>query len=163
MACSFLHANIPSTTYTQTGELKTQTLPQGQSTTYTYDTFGKQLELKDYANQTSKFIYDSNDRLVRIEYVDGNTVAYSYTPSGQLHQVSDNSGTITYTYDNRGRTTSVVNTNGESINYTYDNVGNITKVETPTTTISKTYTARNELSSVTDATGTIDVECPSLK
>jgi len=83
-----------------------------------------------------------------------NLQPFSYTPSGQIKQVTDNSGTITYTYDNRGRVKSITNQDNESINYTYDNVGNITKIETPTTTISKTYTKRNELESVTDASGT---------
>jgi len=154
LACTHLHANTPTFTYNQTGELKTQTLPLGESTTYSYDTFGKQLELKDYANKTTKFIYDSNDRLVRIEYADGNTVTYDYTPSGRLKSQTDAQGTITNSYDSMGRLKTQTNMNGETISYSYDGVGNIVEIVTPTQTISKTYTKRNELESVTDNTGT---------
>ncbi len=55
--------------YTELGELNTETLPLGQTKTFNYDVYGKQTEIKDYASKVQKFIYDSNDKLVRIEKI----------------------------------------------------------------------------------------------
>jgi len=143
-----------SYTYTDLGELHSETLPQGETKSFTYDSYGKSTQINDYANKAIKFIYDSNDKLVRTEYADGNTVTYDYTPSGRLKSQTDAQGTITNSYDAMGRLKSQTNAKDETIAYEYDGVGNIIEIVTPTQTISKSYTARNRLASVTDSTGT---------
>jgi len=140
--------------YTDLGELKDETLPQGEVKSFTYDSYGKSTQINDYANKAQKFIYDSNDKLVRIEYADGNAITYDYTPSGRLKSKTDAQGTITNTYDSLGRLKTKSNSNDELITYSYDDVGNIIRIETPTQSISKTYTKRNALASVSDSTGT---------
>jgi len=143
-----------SYTYTDIGELNSETLPLGQTKTISYDVYGKQTQINDYQNKAIKFIYDSNDKLVRTEYADGSTVTYDYTPSGRLKSQTDAQGTITNSYDEMGRLKSQTNAKDETIAYEYDGVGNIIEIITPTQTLSKTYTARNRLASVTDTTGT---------
>jgi len=151
-----------SWSYTDNGEIASETLPMGQNKTFAYDLYGKQTQINDYANKAQKFIYDSNDKLVRIEYADGSTITYDYTPGGRLKSQSDAQGTITNSYDSMGRLISRTDTNGETISYTYDSVGNIIEIATPTQTITKTYTKRNELESVTDAQGTTNYSYDAL-
>jgi len=151
-----------SYTYTPTGELETETLPQGEQKTLIYNGIGKQIQVIDYAGKTQKFIYDAYDKLVRIEYTDGSTVTYSYTPAGRVKTITDAQGTITNTYDSMGRLQSRTAPNGDTISYEYDGVGNITEIATPTQTITKTYDALNRLTNVTDAQGTTSYEYDAI-
>jgi len=100
-------------------------------------------------------VYDSHNKLVRIELADGSTTTYEYTPSGRIKKLTDSQGSIEKTYDSRGRLKTQTNPNNETITYSYDGVGNIVEIETPSQTISKTYTKRNQLKTVTDSQGTI--------
>ncbi|CUV66609.1 hypothetical protein BN3087_960003 [Sulfurovum sp. enrichment culture clone C5] len=148
--------------YTDKGEILNQTLPLGQVKTFTYDAYGRASQISDYAQKTTKFIYDANNNLVKIEYADGGSVTYDYTPSKRVKTLTSLEGAISNTYDANGRLKTQTNPNNESISYEYDNIGNITKIITPTATITKTYDTRNLLSSVTDDKGTTNYTYDAL-
>jgi len=151
-------SHTTSWSYTDKGQLHTETLPQGEVKTFSYDAQGKQSQITDYANKAQKFIYDSYDRLVRIELADGSTTTYAYTPSGRVKTITDSQGTIANTYDNRGRLKSQTTSTGSvtvTLSYSYDAVGNIVEIVTPQTSITKTYDALNRLKTVTDSSGVI--------
>ncbi len=78
-------------------------------------------------------IYDSNKRLIRIEYNGGGAVDLDYDGSGLLDTVTDENGrTLDFTHSS-GLVSSVVTPIG-TFSYTYDVDGNLTEVENPDTT-----------------------------
>jgi len=99
------------------------------------------VQTSDYAGKAQTFVYNRYKQLVRIEYSDGSTVTYAYTPTGKVQSVTDSQGTIANIYDSMGRLKTQTNPNGDTITYTYDGVANIIQIETPTQTITKTYDA----------------------
>ena len=74
------------------------------------------------------FTYDLMDGLTRVDYPDGNYVAYSYDNACRLTAVTTPFGTTAYEYDLLDRLTRVVDRNGYATVYEYDANGNRTAV-----------------------------------
>ena len=74
------------------------------------------------------FTYDLMDGLTRVDYPDGNYVAYGYDNACRLTAVTTPFGATAYEYDLLDRLTRVVDRNGYATVYEYDANGNRTAV-----------------------------------
>ena len=74
------------------------------------------------------FTYELADGLTRVDYPDGNYVAYSYDNACRLTKVTTPFGSTAYEYDLLDRLTRVVDRNGYATVYDYDANGNRTAV-----------------------------------
>lgn len=139
--------------YNALGHLTRKTLANGQSESYTYDQYGRLLTITDMSGATSRLVYDQLGRVKQRKLSDGNTVNYTFTASGRVDTVSNASGTTDYDYDVMDRISKVTQPNGQSIAYTYDASGNLASMTTANQTITYSYDALNRLVKVTSAEG----------
>ncbi|MEC4811704.1 MAG: putative Ig domain-containing protein [Scytonema sp. PMC 1069.18] len=135
-------------------------LPLLQRSETTYDAVGNVVKEKDFNQNTINYTYDDNNRVIAKEFVDGTSVSYTYTKTGQLETVTDSRGTTSYKYDLLNRLISRTDPNspsldtGATIEYEYDIAGNRTSVKTKAGTIKHTYDELNRLRTVTKDTDT---------
>ena len=184
------------------GNVLTITDAKRQETQFRYDAFGRVVEKQwpdqsqedyNYAVQpgdtrattfvkVSHTLADGNvntsfigahGQVAKVDYFDGQTVSYNYTPTGQPQAVHEQTGTTCYRYDAQDR---VIETkrvdlgadgtcdqaaSHQSISYTYDSLGNratmTTMVGTARTTINYMYDALGRLCSL--STGASRTPC----
>ncbi len=91
---------------------------------YTYDGNGNRLE-KQQKHGTTRYQYDSMNRLVQVEYPD-TTEKLFYDKAGNRTRRVYRGEEEVYQYDSRNRLTTYTK-NGISIQYQYDSAGNLTK------------------------------------
>ena len=94
---------------------------------FAYTTDGKISTVTD-STGTTMFTYDLMDGLTRVDYPDGNYVAYGYDNACRLTAVTTPFGATAYEYDLLDRLTRVVDRNGYATVYEYDANGNRTAV-----------------------------------
>ena len=117
-----------------------QVFKEQYGTSYTYDSKGNVISVKDLQNKTTTYEYDANSNLTKI--------------------LQDNKAKMTYTYDGYHNVKTAKTEEGHTYSFTYDAYGNNTKVSissgTQTLSSSATYTAGgNLLSTTTDALGKV--------
>ena len=153
---------------------------------FSYDQVNRITTMTDVdpeGDQITRFFYDADDRINRIEYVkdsegnvifrgfnwdeknnligftdeNGNTIIYTYDTMGNILSVTDALGRTQYVYENTcNRLTSVTNANGHTTIYEYDSHGNLIREKDPLgNSTSYTYKGDGELLSKTDANGAI--------
>lgn len=117
--------------------LKRVTYPNSRFLDYTYDTFGRRIQMTDQDGLATKYEYDSAGRLWKLrDETDTLLVTYSYDPSGRLSRIDKGNGTFTtYGYDAAGQLLSLKNhRNASTLNsrfdYTYDRRGRRTSMST---------------------------------
>ncbi len=140
--------------------------PADQTVTYTYDAFGRQVQVVDSLHGTTSNEYDEQGRLTEIDSPEG-IVHHRYNDLGQLERTwtgdtnaSDDPGTpgtpdteTAYTYDTLGRLGTVTQTwrggsdiTDETTSYGYDLIGNLDYTELPNGVVSDyIYDAMNRL------------------
>ena len=105
---------------------------------YTYDTFGRVIEVGDYSNIIENTFVDNNLTLLT---VNGNDISYGYTDD-LLTTVTKGDVTYTYEYDEKNRVTKVLENGYTLVEYVY--VDNITGNDAISSTVSKrVYTTEN--------------------
>ncbi len=117
--------------------LKRVTYPNARFLDYTYDTFGRRIQMTDQDGYATKYDYDSAGRLWKLrDETDTLVVTYTYDPSGRLRRIDKGNGTFTtYEYDAAGQLLSLQNhRNAATLNsrfdYTYDRRGRRTSMST---------------------------------
>ena len=133
--------------YNAAGQVTRETFPDATHTDFTYDARGNLRTATD-ASGTIILSYDSGDRLIRVDYPNGQflqftldaggrrtqmvdqtgfTVNYRYDAAGRLSGLTDVSHNpiVTYSYDAAGRLVRKDNSNGTFTTYQYDADGNI--------------------------------------
>ncbi len=140
-----------SYTYNKYGELYYKTYENGQKVVYGYDQYGRNNEIRVTQNgkmlYSTKYEFDTMNRLTRVVGHDGTAVVYSYDANGNRETATYANGIVlTYTYDECNRLTlqKVVDKSGKAIaqyNYTLGEGGERTKVteEGPEGTIETAY------------------------
>ncbi len=99
------------------------------TTTLTYDSANRLLEIAYPDSDYLKYTYNSAGQRLTMTDQTGYTVDYSYNMLGQLAGLSDSSGPIiSYFYDSAGRLTKATKGNGTYTEYTYDGAGNVLSV-----------------------------------
>lgn len=104
---------------------------QTPNVTYTYDSDGRRLSMKDGTGTTS-YVYDSLGRLTSSTDGAGNTLSYGYDLAGNLTSVTYPGGSkVTRGYDDAGRLTSLSDWLGQTTRFSYDQAGELTGITYP--------------------------------
>jgi RHS repeat-associated protein len=127
-----------------------------QTTTYTYDSFGRVTEIKDAQGNSRTFTWDVFDNLISVTDENLNTTTLTYDSKGNVLSRTDALGNITsFTYDPTfNKLTSITDANGNTTTFSYDAKGNLTSIIDAlgnSTTFS--YDAYGQPTSITDARG----------
>lgn len=105
-------------------------LPNGESTSMTYDKEGRVLT-STYANGiVGKSEYDSVGNMTK-KTVGNDVTTYTYTANGLIAPVTRYADCTKYEYNNLNQLVRKVLQDGTKIDYTYVIGGNLTKVSTP--------------------------------
>jgi RHS repeat-associated protein len=123
----------------------------GSKITYTYDDHRNLLTATNSVG-TTKFQYDSADRLIRVTYPNNMYLKFTYDPAtGQRTQMVDQTGfTVNYQYDAVGRLSGLTDGKGNLIvNYTYDAAGRLSRKDMGNGTYTKYgYDLAGDLTSI---------------
>ncbi len=110
-----------------------------------------------FLQNTNHYTYATNsNRLMAVDYFDGQHVGYTYTANGLRQTVTDSHGVTTYGYDALDEVTSVTSPGPQGyqvVNYTYDANGNRTSMTSPAGTTGYDYNGANQLKDVKNASG----------
>ncbi len=135
--------------------------PKGRFLSYTYDSIGRRIQMKDQSGQTTNYQYDK-DKLVSLTNAAGNQIVqYTYDSLGRMVKISNGNGTSAeYSYSGDGRVARIVHKNKtgaaqSEFNYSYDLEGRLTSTRSTEGTTSYQYNALNELTQVTLPSGRI--------
>lgn len=132
---SRVDANLHTTGYTvnEIGQLTKVTDPLGRFTQYGYDANGDQTSVTDAAGVITTRGFDALGRVTSLSYSDGtHAVTNVYDGAGNLHQVTDATGTRTLGYDALGDLTSVTQPGSSTgFAYVYNTLGEITSRTNP--------------------------------
>lgn len=155
------------------GKLTSTVEPNGQPTSYTYDSSGNLQQItpplplgptvlsyttnisrvatvKDGNLKLRTLSYDGQDRLKKIAYADGTSVQFNYDPDGNVTSRLDTvGGNSSYTYDEVGRLATETLPSGVSLTFLYDAAGNLLN---DFHGVNYTYTAANRNSRLLDQT-----------
>ena len=150
--------------------------PSQYTTTYTNDTFGRAVDIKDPLGHETKtswdadgnktsftdpdgntttYSYNADNELTAVARADGTNLSYSYDDDGNLASETDGAGhTTTYGYDPRDERISVTDPLNRTTTYGYDGDGNLAAVTDPAgNTTSYGYDRANELTSISYSDG----------
>lgn len=111
-------------TYTRDNQLTSQTDPQGNVSSFSYDLMGNQTLATDGAGRQSKVIYDALYRPLQAQrQLNGSFVneqVNSYSVTGQIASRTDGEGnTTTYAYDGHDQLATITYADGTSESYEY--------------------------------------------
>ncbi len=122
---------------------------------FTYDAFGRLRTASDGAGRTVTYGYDTDDRLIDVDYSDGTDgVVFAYDAYGNLYQRDDAAGVVYLDHDPLNRLTRrAATTGGGDLAYGYDPVGNLTSLTDGRGTTTYSYDSRNLLTTMETATG----------
>lgn len=117
---TWIYTYVPGTNW-----METETNPHGIVTRYEYDAEGNLLRLiRDHGGSlenTTTYAYDSQGRQLSMTDPLGHTSSYSYDAAGNVIKITDPMGNVrTFTYDARGNKLTETDPNGNTITYTYD-------------------------------------------
>ena len=109
-------------TYDSNGRfLTSETDELGNTTSYTYDTFGKIKKITDALNATTEYSYDAFDNLTKILFNSSISVSYSYDSQNKLKEATLPNGTkYTFGYDACNNLNSVSMNDTLIVAFTYD-------------------------------------------
>jgi len=127
-----------SFTYDALGRIKSETDPLDQATLYTYssDTKGNIVSIRDAMFKTTVYHYDELDRLDWIEYPDPDEnfaltadVHYEYDALGRRTRMTDGLGETTWVYNNLDLPETISAPGSSGISYDYDWRGNRSRID----------------------------------
>lgn len=134
-----------------------KTDPDGNKTTYTYNSKRNLLTETDPLGHTTTYTYDSNGNMTSATDALGKTITYTYNALNKITSITDQTGGITtFTYDAKGNLLTKTDPTGAITRFTYDSKGNVISITDPknqTTTI--TYDQYNNPITIKDAAGTV--------
>ena len=141
--------------YDSLGRETARMLPGGASESKTYDAAGNLETRVDFMGRTTTYGYDLNNRLLSRSYPDGSAASFTYSATGRRLTATDFRGTTTYVYDNRDRIQSLTYPDGRRLEYEHDAQGNRTKLTAVLTAASLaanySFDPLSRLATVTDA------------
>lgn len=148
--------NVTSYEYETNFDLKSVTDAENASATYTYNSQHGLVDMLDpLGRKLVKNIYDNSGRLIAQEDGDGNRTDFDHDIDGRQSVVTDRLGNQSFIYyDDEGYVTAQVDALGNTTNYTYDANGNQTsKVDAFGRETKATFNDRNDQLTATDALG----------
>lgn len=143
-----------SGTYTLTGKMATATDANGNTTRYSYDTLDRLSRVTDPMQRVTKFSYDSLSRQTQIlnaAIQAAPLLQQSYTPDGRLASLTDaNNHATAFAYDGFDRLATTTYPLGSTESLTYDADNNVlTRKTRAGDTIGFTYDTLNRLKTKT--------------
>ncbi|MFW8744884.1 RHS repeat-associated core domain-containing protein, partial [Mesorhizobium japonicum] len=143
--------NVTTYAYDTAEQLITQTAPGGLVTRYAYDGAGRVGVLTKPDGTTITSAYDADGRLLSATPTTGTPASYTYDSLGHRATMTDETGTTSYHYNANGQPTSVTNGANQTVTYGYDNAGRNTTLGYPgSKTVTYTYDADARMTSLTD-------------
>ncbi len=152
---TYVHSTIE---YDALGRVVKETVPNKSGaaawTSYEYDAFDRPVKIVYHpTGRTETYAYNG---LSTTTVIDGVTTKRTYNAMGDLLEVQDASGTITYDYDADGQPSSISLPGNLKTTFEYDYYRRQTKLNDPSAgSISFTYDANGNLSTQTDANGNV--------
>jgi YD repeat-containing protein len=121
-------ARTTAWTYNPQGLVDTETAPNGAVSSYTYNTAGNPLTVRNALGHTTTFAYAGADgaagRVTQMVAPTGLITNYTYDPRGRLLSQTQVLGTTSlatrYTYTPSGQLASAALPSGHAITYSYD-------------------------------------------
>ncbi|WP_270170225.1 RHS repeat-associated core domain-containing protein [Paenibacillus sp. SYP-B4298] len=143
--------------YDELGRLIKQTNELGQIDKYFYDANGNVIEHIDRKGQSFTYSYNNRDFLLERK-APGETVTFTYDPSGRRKTMSDSIGVTSYEYKAAtGELLRVVLPDSRDIRYNYNTLGQRTTMTDPFGYVTYyTYDNRNRLTAVGASTSNPD-------
>lgn len=129
-----------ATTFTYNTGSTVVTDPLGNSTTYDFDFFYRQISVTNPLGIVTDYTYDSNGELTSVTDGNGDTTQYTYDSNGNMLSTIDaiavslanpTGHTTTYTYDSQNDLLSVTDANYNTTTYAYDAHGNLLTITGP--------------------------------
>jgi len=117
-----------SYTYNSLGKVLTMKDPLGLVTTNTYDDKGNLLTTKDALNHTTTNIYDARGNLQSTTDALNNTTSYEYDAYGNMTKQTKAGVSTSYTYDVSGNKLTETDGRRNTTTYNYDGTGKLKKV-----------------------------------
>ncbi|HCR1865098.1 TPA: RHS domain-containing protein [Enterobacter hormaechei subsp. steigerwaltii] len=115
--------------YDRLGFITCVTAHNGGRSWFLHDNTGRLLSETDALNQTRRYRYDSENRLVQAKLPERNAVTLSYDAEGQLVAYDDGQGRATrLTYTPTGEVSGCTTPDGEQVHYEYDTEDRLTGV-----------------------------------
>ncbi len=131
--------------YDASGRVIKQTLPDGREIHFSYDPNGNLTSLtpptkpshgfaytplnqqSEYTpppvggfDPATRYFYDADGRLTRVQRPDGQAVEFAYDAEGKLSTITSPLGATSFTYDLKGRLASITTPDGQQLQYDYD-------------------------------------------
>ena len=114
-------------TFGSTGQLLSESDPNGYVTTLTYNGSGQLASVTDPAGRSLTFTYGSNGLVAQVTDPAGRTVQYGYNSAKDLTSVTDvGGGTTTFTYASGNLLTGITDPMDYTLSNTYDSYGRVT-------------------------------------
>ena len=88
-----LTSNFGIQVYDTLGNLKMQTDPRNNTTTYFYDPYNRRTSVVDATMHTTKYTYDGNNNKLTETDQNGNTTTYTYDNANRVSQILYADGT----------------------------------------------------------------------
>jgi RHS repeat-associated protein len=129
--------------------------PSDAVTTYTYDPIGNHLSMTEPDGNTTTYQYDSDNRRTKVTNAAGDVTSLTYDGVGNvITTTAPNLNVTTDSYDVLNRLTQVTDSVGLVTRYTYDPVGNVlSQSDGNGNTTAYAYDALNRLTTTTDPLG----------
>ena len=98
----------------------------GEEKHYTWDIYKNLLSYTDEAGRVTRYVYDSEDRLLKEIYPDRSEVNYSYDVRGNVTRIQDEKGRTTrFVYDENDYLIEEISPSERKTKYHYDKRGNL--------------------------------------
>lgn len=141
--------------YNQAGKVTAVTNPNGNKTSYTYDSLGRCIKTVGPRGETVLYEYDAKNRVTAVVDALGNKTSYTYTPAGKTSRVLTADGIRIQTdYNLLNRPESITDPNGNKTCYEYDEMWNLKTICYPDGSREHyEYDRRERLTAKTDSLG----------
>ena len=119
---------ITSRVYDGSGNMVSETDPEGNTTQFTYDIMGNVLTRRDARNKVWTYGYDGMGRLISATNPLNHNVFYEYDGVGNKKKETDPEGKVkTYEYDSNNRLTKTTDALGNITQFVYNTDGQVIK------------------------------------
>ncbi|EBF5187279.1 hypothetical protein FH022_15120 [Listeria monocytogenes] len=132
----------------------TSVVDKESKATLAYNQYGDLISYTDQNQNLVQYQYDNIGRRIGLTYPDGTQTKYEYDLNDNLVKVNNGNDITTYSYDALGNLLETTLPNGSTTAYTYDANNQIEKLQT----ISKTVTVLSNIEYAYDERGNISTE-----
>ncbi len=116
-------------TYDPFGNILSETDKAGNTTTYHYDTLGRQIMITDPFGQTTQYNYNKTDELLALTDAQGNVTQFEYDIMGRLvKKIRPMLQETTYEYNEMGQIVKTVDAKNQTTEFIYNAAGELIQI-----------------------------------